>query len=235
MIIRSRVPIANYRINMPHNQEDLRRIYSQRFQANLDYRRQVWNTIIHFCFKKYIPQNSNVLDLGCGYGEFINQIQARNKFAMDLNPDSPFHLAKEVVFYQQDCSGPWPVERGTLDCVFTSNFFEHLPSKEALGKTLDEVSSALKPGGSLIAIGPNIKFLPGAYWDFWDHYLPLTELSLVEARRNRGFQIELCKDRFLPYTMAGKRPVPVQLIRLYLKIPIFWPILGKQFLIIAKK
>ena len=33
----------------------------------------------------------------------------------------------------------------------------------------------------MIALGPNIKYLPGSYWDFWDHFLCLTEMSLGEA------------------------------------------------------
>ena len=48
-----------------------------------------------------------VLDLGCGYGEFINQVRARRKIAMDLNPDAPSHLAPGVEFLHQDCSVRW--------------------------------------------------------------------------------------------------------------------------------
>jgi hypothetical protein len=29
--------------------------------------------------------------------------------------------------------------------------------------------------GEIILIGPNIKYTGEAYWDFWDHLLPLTE------------------------------------------------------------
>ncbi len=51
-------------------------------------------------------------------------------------------------------------------------------------------------------MGPNIKYLPGEYWDFWDHYVPLTEASLKEALTTRGFPVDVCLGRFLPYTMA---------------------------------
>jgi len=120
-----------------------------------------------------------------------------------------------------------------VDVVFTSNFFEHLPDKAALRWTLDQIKSSLRPGGRLIAMGPNIKCVPGAYWDFWDHYLPLTEMSLQEALENRGFRMEKCLERFLPYTMAGKKPTPLALIRLYLALPPAWKLLGKQFLVVA--
>jgi len=220
---------------LPHDQTDLSRIYAQRFEANLEYRKSVWRVLIDGYFARWIPRAGTVLDLGCGYGEFINTVRAGQKFAMDLNPDAPKYLAADVTFLHQDCSQDWPLPANSLDVVFTSNFFEHLPDKPALARTLDQIQRALKPDGRLIAMGPNIKCVPGAYWDFWDHYLPLTELSLNEALKNRGFAIEKCLERFLPYTMAGKKPAPLALIKLYLNMPFVWKFLGKQFLVIGKK
>jgi SAM-dependent methyltransferase len=219
----------------PHDQSDLSRIYAQRFQANLEYRKKVWRILVADFFSKFIPRDASVLDLGCGYGEFINTVPAAKRLAMDLNPDAPRFLDKDITFLHQDCSLPWPAAAQSLDTVFTSNFFEHLPDKTSLGRTLDQIHQALKPGGRLIAMGPNIRIVPGAYWDFWDHYLPLTERSLGEALENRGFRIFQSYARFLPYTMAGKKPAPPILIRAYLKLPIAWNFLGHQFLIIAEK
>ena len=72
-----------------------------------------------------------------------------------------------------------------------------------LGRTLDEIYRCLRAGGRVVALGPNIKYLPGAYWDFWDHYVALTEKSLQEALTIRGFSVGVCLGKFLPYTMAG--------------------------------
>lgn len=218
----------------PNAGDDLQTIYSQRFATNQAYRQKVWQVLIAGFFKQFITPTASVLDLGCGYGEFINQIAAGKKYGMDLNADTAKHLAKGVTFLRQDCSQPWPLPENTLDIVFTSNFFEHLPDKATLGRTLEQAQRCLKAGGRLIALGPNIKYVPGAYWDFWDHYLPLTELSLSEGLRNRGFVIDRCEPRFLPYTMVG-REYPVVLVRLFLKVPLAWKILGKQFLVVARK
>ena len=220
---------------LPHDETDLSRIYSHRFKGNLDYRKSVWIVLVNCFFSRWVPKTGTVLDLGCGYGEFINQVVAGKKYAMDLNPDAPNYLSRDVAFLHQDCSLPWPLAENSVDVVFTSNFFEHLPDKPALGRTLDQIKHCLKPGGVLLAMGPNIKCLPGAYWDFWDHYLPLTELSLKEALDNRSFVVERCIARFLPYTMSGTQTFPSTLIRLYLAIPIAWRIMGKQFLLVAKK
>ena len=221
--------------DLPHDAADLSRIYAQRFAANQAYRRKIWGILIQDFFGKIVPPRGSVLDLGCGYGEFINGVVAAQKYAMDLNPDAAQYLAPGIAFLRQDCSQPWPVADSSLDVVFTSNFFEHLPDKGTLGRTLERVRSALKPGGALIAMGPNIKHVPGAYWDFWDHYLPLTELSLGEALENRGFRIEKSFARFLPYTMARGPQSPPAMLKVYLRLPWVWPLFGRQFLVIARK
>jgi len=218
-----------------HSPEDLRRIYQTRFSANSDYRRAVWSVLIEQCFQRYAGPKDAVLDLGCGYGEFINQIRCGAKFAMDLNPDAPKRVAPEVKCLLQDCSERWPLAESSLDLVFTSNFFEHLPDKSCLGRTLDEVQRCLKPGRRLVALGPNSKHRPGAYWDVWDHYLPLTELALKEALENRGFTVEECRDKFLPYTMASGPNYPLLFVRWYVRLPLVWRIFGKQFLVVARK
>jgi SAM-dependent methyltransferase len=215
--------------------DDLQTIYSQRFAINQAYRQKVWQVLIADFFQKYGAPSASVLDLGCGYGEFINQIAAGKKYGMDLNADTVKHLAAGITFFQQDCSLPWPLPENSLDTVFTSNFFEHLPDKATLGRTLQQAHRCLKPSGRLICLGPNIKYLPGKYWDFWDHYLPLTELSLSEGLRNRGFMIERCEPRFLPYTMVSGRQYPLVFVSLYLRLPIAWRFFGKQFLVIARK
>ena len=222
-------------MSLPHDESDLSRIYAQRFAANLDYRKRVWRVLVDSFFQQYVQPDAAVLDLGCGYGEFINQVHARRKYAMDLNPDAPRYLSDDVEFIRQDCSQPWPVEEVSLDVIFTSNFFEHFPDKAALGRTLDQAYRTLRKGGRLIAMGPNIKLIPGTYWDFWDHYIPLTESSLGEALENRGFHIDRKETAFLPYPMAGEKNAPTAFVRLYLALPQVWRFFGKQFLVIARK
>jgi SAM-dependent methyltransferase len=214
---------------------ELQSLYNDRFSAHISYRNQVWSVLVSTYLMRYIEPQANVLDLGCGYGEFINNVVCRHRYAIDLNARAREFLNEEVTFFEQDCSAPWPLPDDSLDVVFTSNFFEHLPTKEALGRTLAQAKRCLRPDGLMIAMGPNIRFVGGAYWDFWDHHLPLTDFALSEALRMQGFQVERVVDRFLPYTMVNRRPVPSVLISLYLRFPLAWKILGKQFLIIARK
>lgn len=214
---------------------ELREIYSNRFDGMLAYRMKVWKVLCGRFFSRYVPKDSIVLDIGAGYGEFINNVESAGKYAMDLNPNTGKNVDSDVRFIQQDCSETWPLAENSLDIVFTSNFFEHLPDKGTLRKTLIEAHRCLKSGGKLIAMGPNIKYVPGAYWDFWDHFLCLTDLSLSEALMNNGYAIEERIPRFLPYTMVNQPQYPVNMLRVYLALPILWRLFGKQFLVVASK
>lgn len=220
---------------MPENAQELQRIYRQRFARTSAYRNQVWQVLTGSFFHRWISANAVVLDLGCGYGEFINNVKAEKKFAMDLNPDAPQHLQAGVLFLHQDCSQTWPLPDNTLDVVFTSNFFEHLPDKECLKRTLRQAFRCLKPGGRLLAMGPNIKYLPGLYWDFFDHHTILTEASLAEALEVEGYHVEQATPRFLPYTLVNAPEYPLWLLRLYLALPWLWWLKGRQFLVVATK
>ncbi len=220
---------------MASTQQELSKIYHRRFVRTAAYRDKVWKVLTREFFSRWVKSDDAVLDLGCGYGEFINNIPAVRKLAMDLNPDAPAHLAKAVEFLHQDCSAPWPLADNSLDVVFTSNFFEHLPDKECLNLTLRQALRCLKPGGRLIAVGPNIKYLHGEYWDFYDHHVYLTETSLGEAMEIEGYQIEIITPRFLPFTMVAAPEYPMFFVRLYVALPWLWRFRGKQFLVVARK
>lgn len=215
--------------------QDLGMEYQQRFASMAPYRDSVWRVLVGEFFQRYVDPSATVLDLGSGWGEFIRHVRAQRRIAIDLNPDMPSRVGSGVETILQDCSQPWEVADSSLDIVFTSNFFEHLPDKDALRRTLQEALRCLKVGGRIICLGPNIRFLNGAYWDFWDHFLPLTDRSMVEILSLTGFAVERVEPRFLPYSMSQGWTPPIGFIALYLRIPLLWRILGKQFLIVGRK
>jgi SAM-dependent methyltransferase len=215
--------------------QDLRKEYQQRFASLAPYRDSVWRVLVRDFFQRYVDPTATVLDLGSGWGEFIRHIHAYRKIAMDLNPDMPSHVGSEVETILQDCSQTWQVPDSSLDIVFTSNFFEHLPDKDALRRTLQEAMRCLKDGGRIICVGPNIRFLHGSYWDFWDHFLPLSDRSMAEVLNLTGFAVERVEPRFLPYSMSLGFTPPVSFISTYIRTPLLWRIFGKQFLLVGYK
>ena len=215
-------------------ENNLNQIYEKRFSGHEDYRNGVWKILLKEFFIKWIRSTDHILDLACGYGEFINNTKCEVRHAMDLNPKTKSLLDKGIIFHQQDCSKSWEIEPNSLDLVFTSNFFEHLPNKDSLDRTVGEIKKALKPGGRLIAMGPNISVLKGKYWDFWDHHVALSDQSLCELLQIYDFTIEQSVSKFLPYNMVRVKKRPLFMVSLYLRLPLQWKIFGKQFLIVAK-
>jgi len=215
---------------------DLSKIYANRFvDTGLEKRRRVWRILCSQYFQQFVPQDSAILDLACGYGEFINNINAKRKFGVDLNPDSAKHLDQAVEFKLTAANDLSHIPDNSLDRAFTSNFLEHLRSKPECDEVLKEVRRVLKPGGKFMILGPNIRYAYKEYWDYYDHYLALSHLSLAEGLTLNGYTPETVEDRFLPYTMNNNRPTSDWLIRLYLRIPLAWKLFGKQFFLVARK
>jgi SAM-dependent methyltransferase len=208
--------------------------YTRRSQASQVYRDGVWKVILQSRLQAWVGRDKDVLDLGCGWGEFIRNVSAAEKYAMDLNPDAAAHTGENVKFMQQDCASHWELADNCLDVVFSSNFIEHLPDKAAVEATLDEAHRCLRPGGKIIFLGPNIRYTGGAYWDFWDHHIAITDRSLKELLELRGYAVNHCIPRFLPYTMSEGRQAPLWMVRAFLALPIAWPLLGKQFLVMGQ-
>jgi SAM-dependent methyltransferase len=220
---------------MPDRARTLERAYDLRFAGSDAYRNRVWEVLCEVFFSRLVPSNSTLLDLGSGWGEFVNHIAAAKKYAMDLNPAGAARMSADVRFLHQDCTREWPIESGSLDVVFTSNFLEHLPDKPAVDSTIAEAARCLKEGGRIICLGPNIRYVHSAYWDFWDHQIPLTDASCSELLRLHGFEVDRCLPRFLPYTMSTGRRPSLSLVRLYLHLPVVWPLFGGQFLVVGRK
>jgi SAM-dependent methyltransferase len=219
----------------PLTAADLQETYARRFAGQETRRTKVWEVLCQHFFQRWVRPEDAVLDLGAGYCEFINSFRANQKFALDLNPATALHAANNVTVLSQDVAKTWDLPPSSLDVVFTSNFLEHLENKQSLVHCLREAARLLRPGGRFIALGPNIRYAYKVYWDYFDHYLPLSDKSLVEALETNGFKAEVVIPRFLPFTMKGNTPSHPLLVRLYLMMSITWRVFGRQFLIVASK
>ena len=214
----------------------LAELYKIRFpDEKLERKNAIWKIICASFIQQFINPHSTVIDIACGYGEFLNNIGAQRKIAVDMNPDAKSFLNPDIEFYQCNALAIDRNLTGVADVVFTSNFLEHLPDKKTLDQFLQQVFLLLKPGGTYLILGPNLRYVPGQYWDFYDHHLGLTHLSLIEALQMQGFKPEVCIDRFLPYTTQTSLPTHPYFVWLYLKLPVIWKLLGKQFFIVARK
>ena len=88
------------------DQEALQQQYRTRFNDSESYRNKLWQILARQFFQQYIDASKPVIDIGCGWGEFANNVDANSKFAMDLNPDSrqiPVKCAGRYRFAQPIC------------------------------------------------------------------------------------------------------------------------------------
>jgi dolichol-phosphate mannosyltransferase len=214
---------------------DLQQLYRNRFGHYRESRSAIWAVLVHDFFQAWVRRSDTVVDLGCGYGEFLNHVSAARRIGVDLNPDSAGMLEPGVEFHEGRADDLGFLPDNSVDVVFTSNLLEHLQSKAEVERTIAEARRVLKPGGHFIAMGPNIRFVHGEYWDFWDHAVPISDRSLIELLAIHHLEIVETYDRFLPYTSSSRWPQAPILVRMYLRSRMAWPIFGKQFVIRARK
>ena len=215
---------------------EVKRLYRHRFSAQEQAQKdRVWQVLVKHFFQRYIATDATVLDLACGYGEFIRHVNARRRLAVDINEDSASRLAPPIEFHRSRADRLDFLANDSIDFCFTSNFLEHLPSKAVVDDVLAEVRRVLRPGGRFMALQPNIRYAYARYWDFYDHHTPLSHSSAEEAFSLAGFDVVELIDRFLPFSTKSALPKHPALVRAYLACPWAWRILGQQFLIVGAK
>lgn len=193
-------------------------------------RAKVWRALCDH-LQAEIPRSATVLDLGPGYGDFINQIEAGKKYALDLHEGSKESLAPDVTFIQGSALSI-PLPSGSVDVVFASNFLEHFDDRD-LETLFAELRKVLSPKGRLILVQPNYFFAFREYWDDYTHKKAFSHRSIGDFLTAQGFSIQKIEPRFLPFTFKSRLPKSYWLTRLYLALP-YRP-LAKQMLIVADR
>lgn len=217
--------------------KELANIYRKRFQeAGIKEKEGMWKVLTENFFQQFInPNKDTVVDIAAGYGEFVNNIIAKKKIAVDLNKDIKKFVNDDVECILADCKDISCIKDNSVNVVFISNFLEHLGSTDEVITVLKECYRILKKNGKIMILQPNIYYVKEKYWFFIDHKTPLTHVSLVEALNISGFKIDLLRKKFLPYSTKSRLPKNSWLVKAYLKMPLAQLIFGKQTFVIGVK
>ena len=195
---------------------------------------RIWPAIVEY-LQRFVDPDAPVLDVACDRGYFIRHVRARERWASDVR-DVTADLGPGIRFVQVDglqLASTAPTDY--FGTVFMSNYLEHLPGPDAVVRQLEVAARLLRPGGRVIVLQPNVRFVGGSYWDFIDHRVALTDRSLAEAGALAGLRAVRVIPRFLPYSTKGRLPLRAALVRMYLRVPLAWRVLGRQTLYVAER
>jgi SAM-dependent methyltransferase len=210
------------------------RIYRYRFRdTDQRDRAAVWREIAAFVHC-VLGEPERVLDPAAGRGEFINAVPARERWAVDRVAHEQGTFAPNVRFVLADALTA-QLPTGHFDAVWVSNFLEHLPTQEVVAGFLERMRTLLRPGGRIAVMGPNFRYCAKEYFDMADHTVVLTHRAVAEHLYGAGFEPERIVARFLPYSFTGLLPPSPTLTRAYLRMPLAWRLLGKQFLVVGRR
>lgn len=139
-----------------------------------------WNSI-----KKYIPQKSSFLDVGCGSGD--NLKRARIEFDCNVTGIDPTPGKHGVGRFYSDKNQPNIIkgnaeslsfEQNSFDVVFCSHVLEHVFDQQ---KSLKEISRVLKEEGIVIIGMPTSSM---AIISIISHYLFTTHVNILFFLKN---------------------------------------------------
>ncbi|UJS17644.1 MAG: class I SAM-dependent methyltransferase [Candidatus Jettenia sp.] len=190
-------------LNSRPNQQTLLKLYADYHQRE-GKDEDVWARLMEKNFKevslllnKIFPEKGKILDVGCGYGHFIEIMQDCGWFAQGVDPSSG-------TLYHAKKKGLNVIETSFDDSSFPDNFFdvvtafyvlEHLPDPLSTAK---KIFKMLKPGGVIVIRVPHttpiVRFLSvftidNNLYDAPYHLYDFSPMTITVLLKKAGFSL----------------------------------------------
>src|SRR5689334_11741307 len=154
-----------------------------------DERRDVlWRTLQESYFSRFIKPSDCVLELGAGYGHFINHVVAKRRMAIDLWEGFLNHLDSGVEGRVGSVQDLGFLKPSSVDFVFASNLFEHV-AQECFAAVLAQLRSALTPSGTINILQPNYYYAYREYFDDYTHRTVYTHTNICDFLDANGYEV----------------------------------------------
>jgi SAM-dependent methyltransferase len=154
------------------------------------HRRGLWRM-----FGQYVPpdRGTNILDIGCGTGQWLMTLAEReykNIEGVELSPQQshvclerklPVKLVNDTSEFLASCEP-------TYGLITMFDVLEHIPKEDQI-RVISGARAALKVGGTFICTVPNANSIVAARWRYidWTHEISFTEDSLDYVLSVAGF------------------------------------------------
>ena len=191
----------------------------------------VWKAICEY-LQRFVAPTDTVIDIGAGYCDFINQISARVRYAIDVNPEAARCCAPGVTFLKVESIEQFDFAAGSVDVAMMSNVLEHLWPQQC-SALFDRLDHLLTANGKVIVMQPNYFYAYRRYWDDFTHVRAFSHESLRDFLLSRGYRMLLFEKRFLPFSFKSRLPASYRLTKLYLASP--WKPFAGQMLAVAQR
>ncbi|MEX2588156.1 MAG: class I SAM-dependent methyltransferase [Actinomycetota bacterium] len=145
-------------------------------------------------YLQFVQDRSFVVELGCGRGEFLDEVRALGKrtLGVDIDPGmiaSTRERGLEAV--EQDVIEFLETTDEEPDLVFAAHLVEHLSVEDSLA-LFSLACGRLQPNGLLVVVTPNPQCLAIILSDFWNdptHVRPYTPALLEFLAKEAGLEV----------------------------------------------
>ncbi|MDA9696733.1 class I SAM-dependent methyltransferase [Candidatus Pelagibacter sp.] len=161
----------------------LETIYNENTAPFTDYPKK----LISYLFKRFkMSKNQKILELGCGRGEFLNEFVkcGLEVHGVDIS-DYSEKFFTQLNFKKIDMENEkLPYQDNYFDFIYSKSFIEHFYYPEKIFK---EAYRVLKPGGMIITLTPEWKYIYKSFYEDFTHRVPFTKVSLKDIHSMNNF------------------------------------------------
>lgn len=138
---------------------------------------------------KHIELDSTILDVGCGYGDKIEELLSlgyNNVSGVEINKtlvDKACEKGLNVISVDEFDMGH---NKGQYDVLVMSHIIEHFQYQDLI-QFMESYLECLKPGGLLLVATP---IMNPSFYDDFDHVKPYTHIGILSIFGGKATQVQ---------------------------------------------